>query len=481
MAENSQISKKPLVVDLDGTLTPVDTLFESVIEWIRYSPFNLFLLPFLLLRGKVYFKNKIAQSAIPNPALLPYRKEVIEFIKAEKDKGREIILATASHMKMASAVAAHLDIFDNIIASEADLNFKGAEKLRQIQKLDSCKNGFDYIGDSSADLEIWKEADNAIIVEPSKNLLVKAKKETNVAKVFEYQRNPLKTLIREMRVYQWSKNILIFLPLLMAHALGDINQIGNAVMAFLAFSFCASSVYITNDLLDLESDRKHPRKRKRPLASGDISIFAGSIWIFLLLATGLTLTIMFQPLQFLITLLIYLTLTTLYSSVLKKIYIIDIIILAGLYTIRIMSGAFAVEVPLTPWMLAFSMFVFLSLAILKRYTELYILRQQNMTKSSGRGYRVEDIDLLIVLGPASGYLSALVLVLYTNSEEVVRLYENPEILWAIVPVLLYWITRIWFLAHRGKMHDDPIVFTGKDTVSYILGAILALLIIGAAI
>jgi len=249
----------------------------------------------------------------------------------------------------------------------------------------------------------------------------------------------------------------------------------NIIIAFFSFSLIASSVYVTNDLLDLSSDRAHPRKKKRPLASGDLPLVVGLISAPLLLFIGFIIAILFLETQFLTTLLIYYVITTLYSFKLKKLVILDIMTLASLYTIRIIAGGAAVNVEISPWLLAFSMFFFLSLALVKRYTELLVMINENKTKASGRGYEIGDTDLVRGLGTASAYMSVLVFALYANSDQIQTLYTEPYYFWGIAVLLMYWITRIWFLAHRGKMTDDPIVFTVKDPTSWLIGLGFAIL------
>ncbi len=475
------INIKPLCVDLDGTLIKTDTLIESLLILFKKQPLAVLLLPFWLMQGLPKFKKKVINIGMPDPELLPYRQDVIDYVAKEKAGGRKIILATATPLEIAQDVAEHLGLFDDIIATTTGKNLKGDEKLKAIRAHKDCINGFDYIGDSEADIPVWEGAEKALMVNPSSKIKRKVNSNGNAGEIFEAKLNSLKLLIKEIRVYQWAKNALVFVPLIMAHRFMELPLLFDALRAFLAFSFVASSVYVTNDLLDMEADRLHPRKKKRPLASGDLSIINGIVVSTVLFLGGLAIAIFTLPVKFIIALTAYIVLTTAYSFILKRIYIADIIVLAGLYTLRLISGAFAVEVPLTPWFLEFSMFLFMSLAIVKRYTELLVVSNQNKKKAKGRGYIIDDMKILISIGPASGYLAVLVFGLYIHSGENAALYDTPEILWAIVPFLLYWITRIWFMAFRGKMHDDPIIFAVKDPASYIIGLIITLLLIGAAI
>jgi 4-hydroxybenzoate polyprenyltransferase len=289
------------------------------------------------------------------------------------------------------------------------------------------------------------------------------------------------TWARALRAHQWVKNFLVFVPLLMAHLIGDANRLASAAVAFAAWCLCASGVYLFNDLLDLDADRSHPHKRARPLAAGSISARAALPAAAALMGAGLSVAFLLLPVAFGLMLVGYLALTTAYSAHLKRLPVIDVLVLAGLYTLRVLSGGYATSVPVSPWLLAFSMFLFLSLAFVKRYTELRAGSAAS-GRPSRRGYTREDTELLRSFGAASGYLSVLVLALYINqSREVTQLYRRPELLWLAGPCLLYWLTRIWLLAHRDQLHEDPVVFTVRDPASYVVGALIAALIVAASI
>ncbi len=480
MIETRDNTLKPLCVDLDGTIIATDSLMESILISMRKNPFIFFLLPFWIIRGRFYFKTQIGKRVIPVPNIYPYKSEIVDYLKSERQKGREIVLATATIKPIADSVAEYLGFFDKVIASEKSNNLRANYKRDRLIELYGEK-GFDYAGDSKADYSVWEAADKAILVEPSSTIENKVRKFKDEVMVFKSKSNKLKLIIREIRVYQWLKNILIFFPLLMAHKVTDVQLFANVIYAFFAFSLIASSVYVLNDLLDLESDRHHPRKKNRPFASGSLPLQLGFFMTPLLLAGGILISILLLPIDFFYYLLIYFILTTSYSFYLKKQPIFDVIILACLYTLRLVAGASAVHVQASPWLLGFSIFLFLSLAFIKRYTELLVIREQNKNESKGRGYIVEDMSLISNMGPASGYMSVLVLALYVNSKEVITLYHRPEILWFVVLCLLFWISRMWLLAFRGKMDDDPLVYTGKDWVSYVIGAIVGILAIGAAL
>lgn len=472
MTETSIDSSRPLCVDLDGTLIATDALWESLLLLVKSKPISLLSLPLWFMKGKAHFKRQIAERVKLNPASLPYRENVLSFLKKEQETGREIVLATAADETVAQGVAAHLGIFSEVLASDGAINLSGQRKLAALKK-HSGTNGFDYIGDAGVDLPLWQAAHRAYLVQPSTALHNKARRVASVGGVFTEKKNNLFSLLKALRIYQWVKNILLFVPLLMAHKVIEAELNLQALYAFVAFSLCASCVYIVNDLLDLEADRLHPHKRHRPFAAGVLPIKAGVLTAPLLLVASFTIAAVFLPLNFFIVLGLYFLLTTAYSFHLKRVLIVDVLVLAGLYTLRLFAGGIATSVPISPWLLAFSMFFFLNLAFVKRFSELHLMQESKQTKSKGRGYVVGDIELFRSIGPASGYLSVVVLCFYINSREVVLLYKHPELLLLIGPFLLYWITRMWLWALRGKMTDDPIVFAAKDPASYVIGALVA--------
>lgn len=458
---------KPLIVDLDGTLIYSDTLYEALLKIIRNKPYLAVLIPFWLLKGKAKFKKRLFKHIEINVALLPYNHSLIDWLKSEKKIGRKLILCTATDKSIANAIAAHLGIFDGIIASDGAVNLAGKNKAAELVKAYG-ENGFDYAGNSEEDLHIWKKSRYAIVVNGSDDLHLRAASMTEIQHIFSKEKNNIQTWIRVFRLHQWIKNILIFIPVLAAHKI-ITEEIGiNLLLAFLSFSLCASSIYITNDLLDLESDRKHPRKKFRPFSSGTTPIWQGIVIAPIILVLSLF-TASHVNQNFLCWLFVYFALTCAYSFGLKRLVLIDCLILAILYTLRIVAGAAAANVELSFWLLAFSVFIFLSLAFIKRCTELQIHLNSNIKKSDGRGYYVTDFSLVQQLGVTSGYAATLVLALYLNSENVIRLYGTPEIIWACIPLMLLWVSRMWLKVDRGLMHDDPIVFAVKDKASILIG------------
>lgn len=468
----------PLVVDLDGTLIHTDMLHESTLQVLRISPLQILRIPFLLAKSKALLKNHLASMVMIDPAILPYNEELLEWLRAEKSNGRKLILCTASDKLIANPIAEHLGIFDEVIASDGVSNISGKQKAEAlIQRYK--RGGYDYIGNSSKDLSVWTHARKAIVVNGSTDLIQKAQKVCTVERIFPKQSTKLSSLLKTLRTHQWLKNILLFVSLLAAHDIGNWQAWISLLLAFVSFSLCASSVYITNDLLDLESDRQHPRKRNRPFASGLIPIWKGvlSAPILLVLSLGIA-SMVGKP--FFFWLLSYFALTCAYSWGLKRLLLIDCLTLASLYTLRIIAGAAAVGHALSFWLLAFSVFLFLSLAFVKRYAELEVQLLSGKQKIHGRGYHTDDASLIQTMGIVAGYSSVLVLALYLNSDAVLKLYAAPELIWGAVPVMLFWVSWMWMQAHRGKMHDDPLVFAVKDRVSLGAGAIFSAILIAGA-
>lgn len=462
----------PLVVDLDGTLIRSDTLHESVLRLLREKPLDILHIPSWLLHGKAALKHEIAERVEIDVAVLPYHAELLPWLREQKAQGRRLILATASAQRYAQAVADHLGLFDEVWASDADHNLRGSAKCARAVA-EFGERGFCYAGDAQPDLAVWAKAGAAVPVNTSNKLAARAAALAPIERRFDKPATRPGVWFKAIRVHQWLKNLLIFLPLLAAHAWHDAHRAVAAMLAFLAFSFVASAIYLVNDLLDLPDDRHHASKRRRPLAAGLVSIPAALIASLALLLAASALTTQL-PWRFSGVLMAYLALTLSYSFALKRLMVLDVMVLGVLYAIRLVAGATAVAVPLSFWLLAFSMSLFFSLALLKRYSELIALRRQGVLKRTrGRGYHVEDIEMLASLGSASGYGAVLVLALYINSTTTSVLYHEPRYIWLACPALLYWLTRAWMLAHRGQMHDDPVVFAARDKASWLLLAGMA--------
>jgi len=466
----------PLCVDLDGTLIRSDLLVESALQVLRANPLNLFRFAVWLLRGKAYLKRQIALRAEIDVAGLPYEPRMIAWLRDEGAQ-RPRVLCTASDEKLAQAVAAHVGGFDEVLASDGVHNLSGRHKGDELSRRFG-ERAFDYAGNEARDLHVWRRARRAIVVNAPAALAQRAGQVTEVERVFERTGNRLKAWIKALRLHQWLKNLLVFLPLLTAHLVLAPDALLHSCMAFAAFCLCASGVYLLNDLLDLDADRRHPRKRLRPFAAGALPLVAGLVVTPMLTLAAFVLALAISKL-FAAALAVYLVMTLAYSFLLKRIAMLDTVVLAGLYTIRIIAGTFALRLDVSFWLLAFSMFLFLSLAMIKRYTELRTLLSTGDSRSAGRGYAVEDLPMVQSLGGASGYMAVLVLALYINSTASEALYRHPTVLWLLCPLLLYWISRAWLIAHRGAMHDDPVVFAVSDRTSRLLLVLAVIVVIGA--
>jgi len=466
----------PLCVDLDGTLIRSDLLFESALSLLRRNPFYVFVFALWLLRGRAHLKREIARRAEVDPATLPYDERVVDWLREQQGQ-RPRVLCTASDAALANGVAQHLGLFDDVLASDGTRNLAGSHKADALRERYGDK-GFDYAGNEYRDLHIWKHARRAVVVNGGGGLARAAGDCCEVERVFEARGGGLRTWVKALRLHQWLKNLLVFLPLFTSHRVLETTTTLHCILAFLAFGLCASGVYLLNDLFDLDADRRHPRKRLRPFAAGTLPLWSGLVAAPLLTIAGLAVAATLS-LPFAGVLLCYYALTLAYSLRLKRIVMLDVVVLAALYTVRIIGGAVVIGGGLSFWLLAFSMFLFLSLAMLKRYTELHTLIGSGKSEASGRGYAVDDIALIQSLGGASGYMSVLVLALYINSTASEALYRHPQVLWLLCPLLLYWISRVWLIAHRGQMHDDPIVFALVDRVSRVILALCAIVVAGA--
>jgi 4-hydroxybenzoate polyprenyltransferase/phosphoserine phosphatase len=465
----------PLVVDLDGTLIKSDLLYESTTLFLAEKPFQVFKLLVWLAKGKSVLKSHLAQAVHIDMASLPYNSKLIEWIREERAEGRPIVLATASHQLLANRVAGHLGVFDEVLATDLNTNLK-AEVKREALVARYGEGGFDYVGNDWSDIPVWQSAAQAHVVSPSKRLINKVRAHGNLGRVIDVDIASVSSgLIRAMRPHQWIKNLLTFIPLMAAHRFVDSSSVVQAFLAFVVFCLTASSVYLLNDLVDLHNDRLHPRKRHRPFASGHLGIGVGWVAWPLLLWMALTLAYFTLPWKFTVALSFYFVLTLAYSLRLKQVPVVDALVLAALYTLRVIAGAAAIGVALSFWLLSFSIFLFLSLAYIKRYSELRTARDIGESGVlRGRGYEPQDLELVSSLGGTAGYISVLVLALYIQDAHTASLYATPAIIWLACPLLLFWISRAWLLAHRGHMHDDPVVFALNDRTSWTVLGLFAL-------
>jgi len=464
----------PLCVDLDGTLIRTDMLHETVLLLARKSPPALLHLPVWLARGKARLKHHIAERVEIDAATLPYQPDVLGLIRAAHEEGRPVILATAAPAAVAEKIAAHIGLFDEVLSSTGDLNLSGRNKADALVARFG-ERGFDYIGNHRDDLPVIRHARRAWLVSDSGSLRRAAARIHPEPAWIDKGPAGIRPWIKALRVHQWVKNGLIFVPLLAAKQATNPALLLAAVLAFISYSLFASAVYLVNDMLDLTADRRHRSKRHRPFAAGALPIAHGVAAVPVLVAISWGIAALL-PTQYMIVLAIYAIVTTLYSFWLKQQVVVDLLLLAGLYTLRILAGAMATGVEPSFWLLAFSMFVFLSLAVVKRFSELRIAALENKTLS-GRGYLPEDLPVLLAIGSGCGLTSVLILALYTRSEIVPEHYPSPQWLWFVPPLMLYWVVRIWMKANRGEVHDDPVLFAVKDWQSLVVSVCMALLFV----
>lgn len=453
-----------MVVDLDNTLVKSDLLHESFFQSLSNGILHYFNIIKYLFKGKAPIKQYLANQGAIDYSLLPYNTDVLAVIRQAREEGRPVYLATASDSLHAEGVGAHLGLFDAILSSDGRTNLSGKAKAKRLVATFG-ERGFDYIGDSAADIEVWARANKAVTVGAGPFLRRRVEKRHPQVDHIAREKQP-NTWIRLLRIHQYAKNGLIFLPMITSQSL-TMTALLQCVMTFLAFSFCASAVYIINDLVDLEADRKHPTKFNRPFASGAVSILHGIAAAPFLLAFAFAFA-------FSVSLLVvavltgYFALTLAYSFSLKRKMMVDIVVLAGLYTIRVIGGAAAIRVVPSEWLLAFSMFFFSFMALIKRYIELDTRIELGLGELTNRNYRKADVSVVTALAAASGMNAVTIFALYVSSPSVQARHHHPEILWLICPLLLYWIGRVLIMAHRRMIDDDPIAFALRDKHSYIM-------------
>lgn len=466
----------PVVVDLDGTLITGDLFWEGLFQMLRRQPWLVIMVPVWFAMGKARLKHEIASRVELDGHGLLYRKSVINLLAEAREEGRPVVLATGSPKRFALAVARHLGLFDQVLASTKTTNLTASRKAGELQLLYGT-GGFDYIGNSADDIAIFEVARHSVVVAPD----AKARRWqfSHDADLIETERWSWRTILRMLRVHQWLKNTLIFVPLVLDHQLGRADLVQSALLAFVTFSAAASAIYILNDFFDLPADRRHPRKRSRPFASGVLQIPFGLLCMAGLLAVALVGASLLPPL-FQLVLVGYLVLTTAYSMSLKRMLLIDVFVLAGLYAMRVLAGTAAIAADPSFWLLAFSIFFFLSLALAKRYVELDQTEVAAGERIVGRGYRAEDKPILLTAGIAAGCTAALVLALYIQSPDVYRNYFHAWLIWPLAPIILYIILRIWVLAGRGELDDDPVVFIISDWRSQLMIVLGSALLFAAA-
>ena len=473
--DDSSSADVPLCVDLDGTLIRTDLLYEGLARLSKRGFVPLIRAPFWLSRGRAGFKREVANRVALEPSSLPYDERLLEFLRREKGSGRRLVLVTASDRIWALKVAAYLEIFDDVMGSDGSTNLEGGTKARALVERFGDR-GFDYAGNGPADVPVWKKARCAIAVNAAPAIERGLRKDGNLAEAFPPSPLTLATLVEAIRVRHWVKNLLVFIPIITAHKLQDAGILLAGGLAFAAISLSASGVYLINDLLDLDSDRIHPEKRGRPLASGRLPIPLAAVLSLILMAMGIAISLKL-PADAVLLVGVYLIATTAYSFFLKSRVLLDVFTLSFLYTLRVLLGGAATGLLLSPWFLAFSVFTFLSLAFCKRASELVRLERAVTKETPGRAYFARDHLTVQSCGITSAYLAAIVLALYLQSDTVRRFYDSPAWLWLLVPMFLYWISRIWVLVNRGAMDEDPVLFATRDRITYLTALISAAVLV----
>jgi 4-hydroxybenzoate polyprenyltransferase len=456
----------PLCVDLDGTLIKSDSLFDAVCQFMHRNPARFWQLPLWLAGGRARLKAEVARRAPLDAARLPYNTALLAYLRGERREGRQIYLATGADGSLADRVAAHLGIFAGVLASDGVTNLTSGKKLALLK---TRFGEFDYIGNSSADLPLLAGARQAMLANPTGGLRLSLRlRQIPVAQTFLDRRPLPRTLLKAIRLHQWAKNVLLIAPLLMSHKLNP-SAIGAVVAAFFCFSFMASASYLVNDLLDIDSDRRHPVKRLRPFAAGDLPVTGGVAFVFLLVAASVSI-LPWLPRHFALWLGVYIVATTAYSFYFKKVALVDVLMLSGLYTLRLLAGGAATGTPISPWLAGMSIFLFLSLAMVKRFSELENLRERGLPRTHGRGYLVADLEQIRSFGTASATAAVVVFSLYISRPDVEALYKHAGRLWLIVPLMLFWLYRVWLMGSRGEMDGDPVIFALRDRLSLLVGA-----------
>ena len=465
----------PLVVDLDGTLIHSDLIWEALVLFFKTQFFNVWRLPLWLFKGKAAFKRRLADAVTLDAAALPYDRALVSHIAAEREQGRTVVLATGSDHRFAIKVAQHLKLFDHVVATEADVNMTSTNKGSALVKLYG-EYGFDYVGNAHADLAVWQRCRHAFSVTAKPFHLADGR---ITGKLGDIRKGWGAALIIAMRPRQWLKNLLVFVPMLAGHAINQATVL-QSVVTFVAFSLCASSAYLLNDALDAQDDRVHQTKRHRPIAAGTLPLPVAMCSSLLLAVSALGLSTVFDPLLLLVV-AIYFTTTVTYSMFLKRLLMVDIVTLSILYSLRILGGCASTHIAPSFWLLTFSFFLFLSLALLKRHSELFNLQSQGHEKTHGRGYTTADKAPVGIMGINAAFMSVVIFMLYIDSANVHLMYAQPAWLAGIMPLLVFWLGRLWTLSFRGKVNEDPVLYVSKDPLSLSVFAVCLALAVAASL
>jgi len=465
-------NEAPLVVDVDA-LVVTDLLHEAALQFVARQPLQAYRMLVWLAVGKSNLKTCLADRINPGIQTVPLRHEVLALIRAAQTAGRPVYLASASDSRYVEELAQRIGGIAGIFGTGGGVNLSGDTKAERLIAAFGAR-GYDYVGDTTIDFAVWRSARRPLIVAHSASVAKRVLSAFPSAEIVSQPRPALSSYIDALRVHQWAKNVLIFLPMIAGHRF-DLNTIYATILAFLCFCVAASSAYVINDLLDLPGDRDHPRKNRRPFAAGKLPITHGLVLAALLMATAFGLSLLL-PVRFTGILSIYIACTLSYSLLLKRKVLIDVIMLAGLYTLRVFGGLAAIHTHQTQWLLMFCLFLFFSLAIVKRCSELVANRVAGKTGTLGRDYRVDDLSVLLPLAAAAGYGAVFVVALYLSSPEMAALYTHPNRLWLACPLLMYWISRVLIYANRGDLNDDPVTFALTDGTSWITAACMACVI-----
>nr|WP_282563255.1 UbiA family prenyltransferase [Gymnodinialimonas phycosphaerae] len=462
-----------LVVDLDGTLLRSDMLYECLWSAMGRDGWATLKAAARLREGRAAVKRALVDLSEVEVATLPYDADVVARIRTWRAGGGRCILATASDQALADKVAQHLGLFDEVYGSDGSRNLKGADKAAFLR--DHLPGGFTYMGDSAADLPVWEQADAAISVGASPKVVAALDASQTPAEHLP-KAPPYRALVRAIRPQQWLKNLLVAIPLIADPGHG-FEALLPIIAAFVALSFAASAGYLINDLLDLNDDRSHPRKCTRPFAAGTLSPQLGTLAIPVLLVLSALISLLVSP-ALTGVVAVYFGATVAYSVKLKQHTLLDICVLAFLFTLRIIAGGVAITSGLSVWILAFSMFIFFALAAVKRLAELTD-RETAGRQASRRGYVAEDRRIISQMAITSGYLAVLVLALYVDEPMTQSKFATPWLLWGVCPLLLFWISRMVLVADRGEMHDDPMIFAVTNSTSRLVIVFCGLIVAAA--
>jgi 4-hydroxybenzoate polyprenyltransferase len=466
----------PLVVDLDGTLIRTDSLLESLFVLAKEHPAQLLSLPVWLAQGRAKLKQRVAAAAVPDARTLPYHDGLLRYLEGQKRRGRRLVLATGADARVAHDVAGQLGLFDDVLASDGSTNLSGEAKRRRLVA-EFGERGFDYVGGGPRDLPVWRSARGAILVEPSAPLQTAVRRIAVVDAVLGDGRAGIGTWLRELRWHHWVKNLLVFVPLLTAHRVADPQALAQALLAFVGMCLAASSIYVLDDLVDLPRDRRHPHKRARPLASGDVPA-SRAVILLLLLWLGAAAVAVALPVGYRVVLAAYVALMLAYVLRVHDMRVVDALLLGCGYTLRILAGSAAVGVAVSAWLLACSALLFFSLALLKRSSELALIGVQVGAGEHTHGYRVGDAPMVAAVGRAAGAAAMAVLAIYPLAEAAA--HSGRWLIWTGCVLTLYWMRRMWRIAGEGRIHDDPVMFSLRDPPSLAVGAIVLVLFVAAA-